>query len=118
MTSEARAPAEAVEPRRLRMHGKGARRAKLTYGADRLNAVCVTRHRSLIYFPLVEISALLLSIDKKSGYAEKKRTERLQSFGLDERWLQDILFKSLDRLLPDDELLLIMQSRRWRESRI
>jgi hypothetical protein len=58
---------------------------------------------------------MLLSINMKSRYAEKKRTERLQHFGLDERGLQDILFKSLDRLLPDDELLLLMQSRSWQE---
>ncbi|MFY9726396.1 MAG: hypothetical protein WAJ87_12940 [Bryobacteraceae bacterium] len=58
---------------------------------------------------------MLLSINTKSRYAEKKRTERLQSFGLDERGLQDILFKSLDRLIPDDELLLLMQSRCWQE---
>ncbi len=41
--------------------------------------------------------------------------KRLGDFGLDERGLQDILFSSLDRLLPDEELLLIGQSRRWRE---
>jgi hypothetical protein len=41
--------------------------------------------------------------------------ERLTSFGLDERGLQDILFRSLDRLLPDEELLLIAQSRHWQE---
>ncbi len=58
---------------------------------------------------------MLLSINTKSRYAEKKRTDRLQSFGLDERALQDILFKSLDRLFPDDELLLLMQSRFWQE---
>jgi len=58
---------------------------------------------------------MLLSINTKSRYAEKRRTERLQSFGLDERGLQDILFKSLDRLIPDDELLLLMQSRCWQE---
>jgi hypothetical protein len=58
---------------------------------------------------------MLLGINTKSGYAEKKHTERLQSFGLDERGLQEILFKSLDRLLPDDELLLLMQSRCWQE---
>ena len=45
-----------------------------------------------------------------SRYAEKKRIKRLETFGLDERGLQDILFKSLDRLLPDDGLLLLMQS--------
>jgi hypothetical protein len=35
--------------------------------------------------------------------------------GLDERAFQDILFRSLDRLLPDEELILISQSRRWQE---
>lgn len=58
---------------------------------------------------------MLLSINTKTRCAEKCRTEHLQSFGLDERGLQDILFKSLDRLFPDDELLLLMQSRRWQE---
>lgn len=58
---------------------------------------------------------MLLRIDTKTRYAEKKRTDRLQSFGLDERALQGILFKSLDRLFPDDELLLLMQSRCWQE---
>lgn len=58
---------------------------------------------------------MLLTVDLRTRFAERKRTERLQSFGLDERALQDILFKSLDRLFPDDELLLLMQSRRWQE---
>lgn len=58
---------------------------------------------------------MLLSINTKTHYAEKKRTHRLQFFGLDERRLQDILFKSLDKLFPDDELLLLMQSRYWQE---
>ena len=58
---------------------------------------------------------MLLNINTKTRYAEKRRTERLQSFGLDERVLQDILFRSLDRLFPDDELILLMQSRRWQE---
>ncbi|MBI3147463.1 MAG: hypothetical protein HYZ17_03000 [Betaproteobacteria bacterium] len=35
---------------------------------------------------------MLLSINTKTRYAEKRRTERLQSFGLDERALQNILF--------------------------
>ena len=39
----------------------------------------------------------------------------MQTFGLDERGLQDILFKTLDRLFPDDELILLMQSRRGPE---
>lgn len=58
---------------------------------------------------------MLLNINTKTRYAEKRRTELLQSFGLDEQALQNILFKSLDRLFPDDELILLMQSRRWQE---
>jgi hypothetical protein len=58
---------------------------------------------------------MLLSINRKTRYTEKKRTSRLRAFDLDERALQDILFKSLDRLFPDDELILLMQSRRWQE---
>lgn len=58
---------------------------------------------------------MLLNINTKTGYAERCRTERLQSFGLDERGLQGILFKTLDQLFPDDELILLMQSRHWRE---
>lgn len=58
---------------------------------------------------------MLLNINTKTCFAEKRRTERLQSFGLDERGLQDILFRSLDRLFPDDELILLMQSRSWQE---
>lgn len=58
---------------------------------------------------------MLLNINTKTHYTEKRRTERLQSFGLDERSLQDILFRSLDRLFPDDELILLMQSRMWQE---
>ena len=58
---------------------------------------------------------MLLAINTKTHFAERKRTDRLQTFGLDERGLQDILFKSLDRLFPDDELVLLMQSRQWQE---
>ena len=58
---------------------------------------------------------MLLNININTRYAEKRRTKRLQSFGLDERALQDILFRSLDRLFPDDELILLMQSRSWQE---
>lgn len=58
---------------------------------------------------------MLLTINTNTRYAEKRRTERLQSFGLNERDLQDVLFRSLDRLFPDDELVLLMQSRNWQE---
>ena len=58
---------------------------------------------------------MLLKVDPKSRIATRVTGQRLRDFGLDERDLQDILFHSLDRLLPDVELLLIMQSRRWQE---
>lgn len=58
---------------------------------------------------------MLLKVDTDSSIAIKARSVRLAHFGLDERRLQNILFRALDRLIPDDELLLIMQSRHWRE---
>ena len=58
---------------------------------------------------------MLLKVDTVAQLATKARSVRLKDFGLDERGLQNILFRALDRLIPDDELLLIMQSRRWRE---
>jgi hypothetical protein len=58
---------------------------------------------------------MLLAIDPKNLHSEKKHVARLQDFGLNERNLQEVLFKSLDRLFPDDELILLMQSQRWRE---
>ena len=58
---------------------------------------------------------MLLKVDTGGSIATKARSVRLSHFGLDERALQNILFRSLDRLIPDDELLLIMQSRRWQE---
>lgn len=58
---------------------------------------------------------MLLNVDTDARLATKARSVRLSDFGLDERGLQDILFRALDRLIPDDELLLIMQSRYWRE---
>jgi len=58
---------------------------------------------------------MLLTVNTKTRFAEKRRTERLKSFDLKERDLQDILFRSLDRLFPDDELVLLMQSRNWQE---
>lgn len=40
---------------------------------------------------------------------------RLNEFGWDERRLQSLLFQNLDRVIQEEELLLIMQSRRWQE---
>lgn len=58
---------------------------------------------------------MLLRVDPDKRSVDRVYGETLRSFGLDERGLQTILFDSLDRLLPDDELILISQSRRWRE---
>lgn len=58
---------------------------------------------------------MLLHVDPATRGATKVRGTPLKQFGLDERGLQDILFRSLDRLIGEDELLLLMQSRRWRE---
>ena len=58
---------------------------------------------------------MLLKVDTEKALATKARSVRLAHFGLDERGLQNILFHALDRLIPDDEFLLIMQSRHWRE---
>ncbi len=58
---------------------------------------------------------MLLNIDLKNKLAERVRGVSLKSFGLDERTFQDILYRSLDKLIPDDELLLLMQSRQWQE---
>ncbi|HFD33439.1 MAG TPA: hypothetical protein ENJ28_12125 [Gammaproteobacteria bacterium] len=58
---------------------------------------------------------MLLKVDIKAKLAERIRGVSLQTFGLDERAFQDILYRSLDKLIPDDELLLLMQSRQWQE---
>lgn len=58
---------------------------------------------------------MLLNVDIQSKIAERVRGVSLKSFGLDEHAFQGILFRSLDKLIPDDELLLLMQSRPWQE---
>jgi hypothetical protein len=58
---------------------------------------------------------MLLSIDPKAKTGERIRGVPLREFDLDERGFQEILFHLLDRLLPDDELLVICQSRRGPE---
>lgn len=58
---------------------------------------------------------MLLTYDTAGSNIEKMRSKKLSFFDFDERKLQDILFRAMSRLFPDDELLMIMQSRRWRE---
>ncbi|MGH7783418.1 MAG: hypothetical protein ACREO5_06225 [Candidatus Binatia bacterium] len=58
---------------------------------------------------------MLLRVDPTTRSATRVTGCPLKQFGLDERGLQDILFRSLDRLIGEDELLLLMQSRHWQE---
>ena len=58
---------------------------------------------------------MLLHVDPTTRAATRVTGTPLKHFGLDERGLQDILFRSLDRLIGEDELLLLMQSRHWQE---
>lgn len=58
---------------------------------------------------------MLLKVNPKKKIATRTRGERLESFGLKERAFQDILYNSLDTLIPEGELLLLMQSRQGPE---
>ena len=58
---------------------------------------------------------MLLRVHPTTRAATRVTGSPLKTFGLDERGLQDILFRSLDRLIGEDELLLLMQSRHWQE---
>ena len=52
---------------------------------------------------------MLLNVDLETKIATRTRGERLESFGLNERAFQDILYNSLDTLIPEGELLLLMK---------
>lgn len=58
---------------------------------------------------------MLLRIDQKDKNVDRVIGAKLAEFGLDERGFQDILFRTLDRLVGDDELLMLAQSRHWQE---
>ena len=58
---------------------------------------------------------MLLKVDPEAQTAERIPGKMLQTFDITEKDLQNILFRTLDRLLYDEELLLIMQSRNWQE---
>jgi hypothetical protein len=58
---------------------------------------------------------MLLRVDPTAKTGERLPGVSLKKFALKEQGLQEILFHSLDRLLPDDELLVISQSRRGAE---
>lgn len=58
---------------------------------------------------------MLVKVDPATKVSSRIPSKRLSHFGLDERGFQDILFRSLEKYFPDDELLLLGQSRYWQE---
>jgi hypothetical protein len=56
-------------------------------------------------------------VNAQSRVAFREAPMRLRDLDFDERSLQAMLFDQLDRLLPDDELLLVMQSSDGRKNR-
>ena len=58
---------------------------------------------------------MILAVNIKDQKVEKESGHRLKDFGLNESNLQEYLFKTLDRLIPDDELITLMQSRKGKE---
>ena len=58
---------------------------------------------------------MLLSVDNSTMHSERVRGSRLFDLGYNEADLQQVLFNTLDRLIPDEELVVIMQSTQWRE---
>ena len=58
---------------------------------------------------------MLLLVNTSDKTAKRVTGAPLKQFGLDERGFQAVLYKSLDRLVGEDELLLMMQSRSWQE---
>jgi hypothetical protein len=58
---------------------------------------------------------MLFKLNPTTNEIDIVRRTRLQDFGWDERKFQNLLFKNLDRVIQEQELLLIMQSRQWQE---
>ena len=58
---------------------------------------------------------MLFILDKKKHTVEKTRKLTLADIGWKEEDLQQLLYENLDKVFPDDDLLLIMQSRKWQE---
>lgn len=58
---------------------------------------------------------MIFDLNKESYEIKRKKGDRLSSFGWKEKDFQKMMYENLDVLLPEDELLLIMQSRKWQE---
>ena len=58
---------------------------------------------------------MLLRIETDTRSVRRVESSQLRNFGISERDFQAILFENLERFLPDEELLLVAQSRSWQE---
>jgi hypothetical protein len=58
---------------------------------------------------------VLLLVNTMDKTAQRMLGTQLKDFGLKETDFQTVLYQSLDRLVGEDELLLLMRSRSWRE---
>ncbi|MGA2405280.1 MAG: hypothetical protein ABSF81_00830 [Bacteroidales bacterium] len=58
---------------------------------------------------------MLFELDKENHSVNKTIKVRLIDIGWKEEDLQTLLYDNLDKVFPDDDLLLIMQSRKWQE---
>lgn len=58
---------------------------------------------------------MLFKLDTVKKEIDVVERVRLVDVGWDERRLQELLFRNLDRVIQEEELLLILQSHRWQE---
>ena len=58
---------------------------------------------------------MLFELDPKKKEINIVERVHLNDFNWDERQFQNLLFQNLERIIQEEELLLIMQSRRWQE---
>ena len=58
---------------------------------------------------------MLLRVQTSPRRVHRVESHKLKDFGFSERDFQAVLFENLERFLPDEELLLIAQSRNWQE---
>ncbi len=58
---------------------------------------------------------MIFNLQKENNQLSRKKSVRLSDIGWKELDFQKLMYENLDLLLPEDELLLIMQSRKWQE---
>ena len=58
---------------------------------------------------------MIFRLNKHQHNIQRARRYRLFDIGWKEEDLQELLFKNLEKVLQDEELLLIMQARKWQE---